>query len=138
MLLALEKNFYYIYIYIQTCSNDNNIRNIVKENVDNTNDNDGLDLIIYYNRSNTAQRVMRNNIKRNKLNSTNVIYKYNCLHEDCKLRNTNYIGSTKVCETLSKVYLSELLERISTGEVREAAGSLSICDNFSLLICNGV
>ena len=37
---------------------------------------------------------MRSNMKkRNKLNSTNVIYQYNCPHEDCMFRNINYIGS---------------------------------------------
>ena len=38
---------------------------------------------------------MRNNMKkRNKLNSTNVIYQYNWPHEDCMLRNIKYTGST--------------------------------------------
>ena len=67
------------------------IMNIVKENVNITNDDDELDLIIYYISTKTAELVTRNNMKkRNMLNSTNVIYKYNCHHKDCMLQNINY------------------------------------------------
>ena len=49
------------------------IRNIVRNNINVTNDNDYLNLIIYYKCPKTAQLVMKNNTKkRNKLNSTNV------------------------------------------------------------------
>ena len=77
------------------------LRNIVKDNIYITNDNDELDLIIYYCNPKTAQLVMNNNTKkRNKLNSTNVIYQYNYPNEDCMLQNINYIGSTTT--TLSR------------------------------------
>ena len=38
--------------------------------------------------------------KKNQLNRTYVICQYNCPHEDCMLRNINYIGSTTT--TLSR------------------------------------
>ena len=49
-------------------------------------------------------------MKRNKLNTTNVcnittIYQYNCSHEDCTLRNINFIGSTTT--TLSRRAIKE-------------------------------
>ena len=37
---------------------------------------------------------------------------------------------------LSKIYLPELLERVSAGEVVKADCNLSICINFILLICH--
>ena len=39
--------------------------------------------------------IMRNNTQEeNKLKANNVVYIYKCSHEDCKLRNTTYIGHT--------------------------------------------
>ena len=38
---------------------------------------------------------MKNNTQdENKLKSSNVVYLYKCSHEDCKLRNTAYVGHT--------------------------------------------
>ena len=45
---------------------------------------------------------------------------------------------SEVHETKFKVYQPELLEPVSAGEVFEADNELSICINFSLLMCNGV
>ena len=60
------------------------IRNIVRNNINVTNGNDYLNLIIYYKSPTTAQLATKNNTKkRNKLNSTNAIYQCNnCTNED--------------------------------------------------------
>ena len=79
-----KMNIYYKnYISLSYKTDERIIRNIVRNNINITNDNDYLNLIIYYKSPKTAQLVMKNNRKnRNKLNSTNVIYQYNNPHED--------------------------------------------------------
>ena len=77
------------------------IRNIIEQNTRVVNNNDKLDLIIYYKNPKTAQLIMTNNTnKKTQLNTTNVIYQFRCPNEDCMLRSTNYIGSTTT--TLSR------------------------------------
>ena len=46
--------------------------------------------------------------------------------------NKNGWGNQGIWD-LSKVYLPELLERVSAGKAQEAAGTLSICVNFTVL-----
>ena len=77
------------------------IRNIIDQNTRVVNNNDKLDLLIYYKNPKTAQLIMANNTnKKTQLNTTNVIYQFTCPNEDCMLRSTNYIGSTTT--TLSR------------------------------------
>ena len=77
------------------------IRNIIEQNTRVVNNNDKLDLIIYYKNPKTAQLIMTNNTnKKTQLNTNNVIYQFTCPNEDCMLRSTNYIGSTTT--TLSR------------------------------------
>ena len=58
-------------------------KNIVKNNTLCTDDNEKLELVIYYKSKLTSQLIMtNNNEKKNKLNSTNVVYQFNCPNED--------------------------------------------------------
>ena len=61
------------------------IRNIIDtEHYRVVNNNDKLDLIIYYKNHKTAQLIMTNNTnKKTQLNTTNVIYQFTCPNEDC-------------------------------------------------------
>ena len=73
--------------------------------------------------------------KRNKLNSTNVIYQYNCPNEDCMLQNINYIGSRTT--TLSR----RLTMHLNNGAIndhtlsvhRSSLTRLNIVDNTKVL-----
>ena len=77
------------------------IRNAIKENIRVNNNNDKLDVIIYYKSPKTAQLIMKNNMnKKTQLITTNVIYQFTCPNDDCMHRSTNYIGSTTT--TLSR------------------------------------
>ena len=74
-----------------------------------TDDNEKLELVIYYKSKLTSQLIMtNNNEKKNKLNSTNVGYQFICLTDDCMLRKMNYIGSTT---TLSRRLTMHLTNR---------------------------
>ena len=72
------------------------IRGIISENVKCINDNDTLDLIIYYKTKKTSNLIMKNNItaSNDTLKKTNVVYKFSCPVEDCRLHNVDYIGAT--------------------------------------------
>ena len=64
------------------------IRNIIEQNTRVVNNNDKLDLIIYYKNPKTAQLIMTNNTnKKTQLNTTNVICQFTCPNEDCMLRS---------------------------------------------------
>ena len=59
------------------------IRNVIKENIRVTNNNDKLDVIIYYESPKTAQLIMKNNKnKKAQLNTTNVIYQFTGPNDD--------------------------------------------------------
>ena len=75
--------------------NERIIRNVIKDNIRVTDNNDKLDIIIYCKSSKTAQLLIKNNAnKKTELNTTNVIYQLTCPNVDCMHRSTNYIGST--------------------------------------------
>ena len=60
------------------------IRNVIKDNIRVTNNNDKLDVIIYYKSPKTAQLIMKNNMnKKTQLNTTNVIYQFTYPNDDC-------------------------------------------------------
>jgi hypothetical protein len=64
---------------------------------------DRLSLVIYYKNDKTTQLLIRNNpaSKPRNLQQTNVVYKFSCPYEDCKLQNNvSYIGLTTT--TLSR------------------------------------
>lgn len=72
------------------------IRGIIFDNVTCTNKNDTLDLTIYYTTKKTSSLIMKNNITASKdtLKMTNVVYKFCCPIEDCRLHSVGYIGAT--------------------------------------------
>ena len=72
------------------------IKNIIKKNVKCAQEDQKLNLIIYYQNKKTRTLVMKNNMScsREKLKCTNVVYQFICPHEDCRLRKETYIGVT--------------------------------------------
>ena len=109
----------------------------MEQNTRVVNNNDKLDLIIYYKNPKTAQLIMTNNTnKKTQLNTTNVIYQFTCPNEDCMLRSTNYIGSTTT--TLSRrltMHLTNgaiLLQGNCIGEpMRYAVSGNMVCKHLS-------
>jgi len=91
------------------------IRDIIKKKVKTNNDNDKLDLIIYYKGYKTKQLLMQNNLTKssNMLSTSWTIYKYTCPHEDCELLNSSYIGQTR--NTLRK----RLQQHVNSGAIKE-------------------
>ena len=63
------------------------IKNIVSRNVQCSNVNDRLNLIIYYKNKKSKQLVIKNSLgeKRSQLQHTNVIYEISCPNEECVL-----------------------------------------------------
>ena len=72
------------------------LRQIISRNVNANEANAKIKVNIYYKNKKVHNLVMKNNpTKPSLLQSTNVVYKYSCPNEDCKLRNNvNYIGMT--------------------------------------------
>lgn len=72
------------------------IRDIIYGHVKCVDENDRLLLVIYYRNSKTKDLLIRNNAhsKNDKLKCTNVVYRFSCPFEDCRLRDTSYIGAT--------------------------------------------
>ena len=90
------------------------LNNIVKNNTRCTDDNDKLELVVYYKSKLTSQLIKtNNNEKKNMLNSTKVVYQFICPNEDCMLRKMNNIGSTTT--TLSR----RLTMHLTSGAIRE-------------------
>ena len=76
------------------------LKNILKKNVVPKEGHE-VKLVVYYKSLKTSNLVIRNRAKRECLQETNVVYRYNCQKGDCKLRDTSsYIGSTTM--TLSR------------------------------------
>jgi hypothetical protein len=78
------------------------LTSIIDRNVVTLSDDDTVKLLIYYKNQKVSSLVSRNNpIKKIKFQSTNVLYKFSCPNEDCKLqRNVEYVGMTTT--TLSR------------------------------------
>jgi hypothetical protein len=77
-------------------------RQIIQRNVHSNEPNQKFKVNIFYGNKKVHNLVMKNNpTKPSTLQSTNVVYKFSCPNEDCKLRNNvNYIGMTAT--TLSR------------------------------------
>ena len=78
------------------------LKDIIKRNVTPKTDME-IELRIYYSSRKTSNMIMRNNThKENMLQKTNVVYRWICPDEDCKLRDkpVDYIGHTTT--TLSR------------------------------------
>ena len=70
------------------------VRDIVRDNVKCVNATDNIRLTVYYKTRKTSSLLIRNSPNCDKLKRTNVVYQFVCPHEDCRLRNVNYIGAT--------------------------------------------
>jgi len=81
------------------------MKKIIRDNVKCKEENNRLQLVIYYNNLKTKNMVMRNNLSANKrdLSQCNVIYEFKCPHDEClhhPTLNNKYIGYTEC--TLSR------------------------------------
>ena len=72
------------------------IKHIIKKNVKCVQEDQKLNLVVFYQSKKTRNFIMKNNMsyKREKLKCTNVVYQFICPHEDCRLRKETYIGVT--------------------------------------------
>ena len=77
--------------------NEKIIKDIIYKHVKPVDNNDELNLIIYYKDIKTKNLVMKNNLNKNqeKLLKSWTPYKYTCNDEDCELLNPTYIGQTR-------------------------------------------
>ena len=84
------------------------LSDIVKRGVIPIENEDTIQLVIYYKNRKTSNLVIKNNVSKqgSDLSKVGVIYKYSCSIGDCKLRNTSYIGMTTT--TLSRRLTSHL------------------------------
>ena len=72
------------------------IKDIIKQNVKPTNENEKID-VIYYKNLKTKNLIMKNNMTRTQdpLMTFWTVYKFKCPNEDCELLNPSYIGQTR-------------------------------------------
>ena len=73
------------------------IKDIIKQNVKPTNENEKIDVVIYYKNLKTKNLIMKNNMTRTQdpLMTSWTVYKFKCPNEDCELLNPSYIGQTR-------------------------------------------
>jgi len=78
------------------------LRDIMKRHLKTMNNNDHLQLNVYYSNKRTSSLLMKNNIAERKelLRRSSVVYQIQCPIEDCELQNGIYLGQTR--NTLSK------------------------------------
>ena len=74
------------------------LKNIIKQNITCTNENESIKLNIYYKNGKVSNLVMKNSPNATKLQRTNILYKYECNVGDCEPQA--YIGYTRT--TLSR------------------------------------
>ena len=74
------------------------LKNIIKQNIKCTNENESIKLNIYYKNRKVSNLVMKNIPNTTKLQRTNILYKYECNVGDCEPQA--YIGYTRT--TLSR------------------------------------
>ena len=90
------------------------LRNILTKNIRCKNGNERVQLNIFYQNRKTHQLVMKNSPNTGQSsNRTDIVYKLTCPHEDCRPRDTCYIGATTT--TLSRRLTMHLQEK--TGPV---------------------
>ena len=73
------------------------MEDIIRKNVKPVNENDRMELIIYYRNIKIKDLIMKNNIASNNndhLSKSWSLYKFTCPHEDCELLTSSYIGMT--------------------------------------------
>ena len=96
---------------------DENMKDIMRRNVKSANENDKMELIIYYQNIKTRDLIMK---KKNIASNNNdlfskswSLYKFTCPHEDCELLTSSYIGMTR--NTINK----RLEQRCKDGAIKE-------------------
>ena len=97
------------------------LNSIVQNNISCTTVTDWLQLMIYYRNKKIKNLIMINNPckKTGPLLETNIIYKFSCLKEGCRLlQNVNYIGLTST--TLSRRLTCHLQAGGPKNHMREA------------------
>ena len=93
--------FYKNYMNTQYKTDEKILKTIIKKNVACNNDNERIQLNIYYQSRKTRDIIMKNNpVTTKDSNRTNVVYKFTCPHEDCRPHDKDYIGATTT--TLSR------------------------------------
>ena len=89
----------------------------MRRNVKSANENDKMELIIYYQNIKTRDLIMKNkNIASNNndlLSKSWSLYKFTCPHEDCELLTSSYIGMTR--NTINK----RLEQHCKDGAIKE-------------------
>jgi len=73
------------------------MKDILKQHVNTNNENEKLELIIYYSNVKTKNLIMKNNSNKttDKMRMSWVVYEYKCPRGDCELPNPSYIGQTR-------------------------------------------
>ena len=73
------------------------LKGIIKHNVKPINNQEELDVIVYYKTLKTRDLIMKNNscASQDKLSKSWAVYKFKCPNEDCELLNPLYIGQTR-------------------------------------------
>ena len=102
------------------------IKDIIKRNVNTTDINSKLSLIIYYCNTKVNNLIMVNNLTRNadKLSKSHAIYEVTCPRGDCELPNPSYIGQTR------NSILTRLNQRKQNGAILE---HMATCHNINRL-----
>jgi hypothetical protein len=97
------------------------LQSIIHNNTKSTTDNGKIKLLIYYKNKKIQNLLMNNNPckKSGLLQETNVVYKFSCNKEGCRLlQNINYIGLTST--TLSRRLTCHLQSGGPKNHMREA------------------
>ena len=93
--------FYKNFMNTEYKTDERTLKHIVKKHVKCSDETHQLKLHVYYQNRKTKHLIMRNNPVRTKnIMQTNVLYKFDCPFEDCRLRQNSYVGFT--CTTLSR------------------------------------
>ena len=92
------------------------MKDIIRKNVKPANENDKMELIIYYRNIKTKHLIMKNNIASNNndpLSKSWSLSKFTCPHEDCELLTSSNIGMTR--NTINK----RLEQQCKDGAIKE-------------------
>ena len=97
------------------------LKSIIMNNVKSKSPNLKFDLVKFYKNKKTSSMVMKNSIgnETSKFGRANLVYRYSCPKEDCKLlNNVSYIGMTTT--TLSRRLSSHLSNGAPKKHTQEA------------------
>lgn len=113
------------------------LKSIIEENVKCTNPDDRLKLIIYYKTQKTSHLIMKNNLRpeTEALKQTNVVYQFQCKHEDCEPRNISYIGltTTTLSRRLTMHLQSGAIKNHYTNKHRQQLTRTNLVENTKII-----